>query len=46
MHDRLGALDGRVSITTAPHRGTIVSGSLPLRARKSRRGKPITAAQS
>jgi hypothetical protein len=30
MHDRLGALGGRVSIITAPGEGTTVSGSVPL----------------
>jgi signal transduction histidine kinase len=31
MEDRLGALGGRLTITTAPGRGTTVSGSVPLR---------------
>jgi signal transduction histidine kinase len=30
MQDRLGALDGRLSVTSAPGAGTVVSGSLPL----------------
>jgi hypothetical protein len=33
MHDRLGALDGRLSIITAPGRGTVVAGSVPVRER-------------
>ena len=32
MRDRLGALDGRLSILTAPNRGTTVAGSIPLDA--------------
>ena len=32
MRDRLGALDGRLSIVTEPGQGTVVSGSVPLRA--------------
>jgi len=32
MRDRLGALDGRISIVSAPGGGTTVSGSVPLRA--------------
>lgn len=32
MRDRLGALDGRLSIVTAPGRGTTIAGSVPLRA--------------
>jgi hypothetical protein len=31
MRDRVGALDGRVSIVTAVGQGTVVSGSIPLR---------------
>ncbi len=31
MRDRLGALDGRLSIVTAPGESTVVSGSVPLR---------------
>ena len=31
MRDRLGALDGRLSIITAPGQGTTVEGSIPLR---------------
>jgi signal transduction histidine kinase len=31
MRDRLGALDGRLSIVSAPGRGTVVAGSVPLR---------------
>jgi signal transduction histidine kinase len=31
MRDRLGALDGRLSIVTAPGEGTTVEGSVPLR---------------
>ena len=31
MRDRLGALDGHLSISTAPGQGTVVSGSAPLR---------------
>jgi hypothetical protein len=31
MRDRLGALDGRLSILTAPGKGTTVGGSVPLR---------------
>jgi signal transduction histidine kinase len=31
MRDRLGALDGQLSIETGPARGTVVSGSVPLR---------------
>jgi signal transduction histidine kinase len=31
MRDRLGALDGQLSIATEPGRGTVVSGSVPLR---------------
>jgi signal transduction histidine kinase len=31
MRDRLGALDGRLSITRAGSDGTIVSGAIPLR---------------
>lgn len=30
MHDRLGAVDGRLSIDSSPGRGTVVSGSVPL----------------
>ncbi len=30
MHDRLGALDGQLSIVTAPGDGTVVTGSVPL----------------
>ena len=30
MRDRLGALDGRLSILTAPSKGTTVTGSIPL----------------
>ena len=32
MRDRLGALDGHVSIVTAPGNGTFVIGSVPLPA--------------
>ncbi len=32
MEDRLGALGGRLTITTAPGRGTTISGSVPLRS--------------
>jgi signal transduction histidine kinase len=32
MRDRLGALDGRLSIVTAPGDGTVVSGTVPLHA--------------
>jgi signal transduction histidine kinase len=35
MNDRLGALDGRLSITPAAGGGTIVSGVIPLRASES-----------
>jgi signal transduction histidine kinase len=35
MRDRLGALDGRLSITPAAGDGTIVSGVIPLRASES-----------
>jgi signal transduction histidine kinase len=31
MRDRVGALDGRLSIVAAPGRGTVVAGSIPLR---------------
>ena len=31
MEDRLGALGGRLTITTAPGRGTTISGEIPLR---------------
>jgi signal transduction histidine kinase len=31
MRDRLGALDGHLAIATAPGRGTVVSGSVPIR---------------
>jgi signal transduction histidine kinase len=30
MQDRLGALDGRLSVTSSPGAGTVVSGSVPL----------------
>lgn len=33
MRDRLGALDGRLSIVSAPGNGTTIAGSVPLRAR-------------
>ncbi|HEX5468404.1 MAG TPA: ATP-binding protein [Gaiellaceae bacterium] len=33
MRDRLGALDGRLSIVSSPGEGTTVSGSVPLHAR-------------
>jgi signal transduction histidine kinase len=36
MQDRLGALDGHLSIDTAPGEGTVVAGSLPLRDRGQR----------
>jgi len=36
MRDRLGALDGRLSIVTAPGKGTAVSGSVPLPAAAER----------
>ena len=32
MEDRLGALGGRLTITSAPGRGTTVSGTVPVRA--------------
>jgi hypothetical protein len=32
MRDRIGALDGRLSIVSAPGRGTVVSGSVALAA--------------
>jgi len=32
IRDRVGALDGRVSIVTAPGQGTVVSGAVPIRA--------------
>jgi signal transduction histidine kinase len=31
MEDRLGALGGRLTIATAPGRGTTISGHVPLR---------------
>jgi signal transduction histidine kinase len=30
MRDRLGALDGRLSIATAPGKGAKIAGSVPL----------------
>jgi signal transduction histidine kinase len=36
MRDRLGALDGHLSITTAPGKGTTVVGSIPLDAEEHR----------
>jgi signal transduction histidine kinase len=38
MRDRLGALDGRLSITRAGSHGTIVSGAIPLRTSESPTG--------
>jgi signal transduction histidine kinase len=35
MRDRIGALDGRLSIVSAPGKGTTVSASVPLRAHES-----------
>jgi hypothetical protein len=40
MRDRVGALDGRLSIITAPGHGTVVFGSVPLHADKSTRRRP------
>jgi signal transduction histidine kinase len=34
MRDRVGALDGRLSIVTAPGHGTVVTGTVPLQADK------------
>jgi signal transduction histidine kinase len=38
MRDRLGALDGRLSITRAGSNGTIVSGAIPLRTSENSTG--------
>jgi signal transduction histidine kinase len=38
MHDRLGALDGRLSIITGNGGGTTVSGSIPLRTSENPTG--------
>jgi hypothetical protein len=38
MRDRLGALDGRLSITGAGSGGTIVSGSVPVRMNENPTG--------
>jgi signal transduction histidine kinase len=38
MRDRLGALDGRLSITKAGSDGTIVSGAIPLRTSENSTG--------
>jgi signal transduction histidine kinase len=35
MHDRLGALDARLSVVSAPGEGTVVSGSIPLEDRST-----------
>jgi signal transduction histidine kinase len=42
MRDRIGALDGRLSIVSAPGRGTVVSGSVALAAATGE-GDPVSA---
>jgi signal transduction histidine kinase len=34
LNDRLAALDGRLAVTSAPGRGAVVAGTLPLRDKR------------
>ena len=43
MRDRVGALDGRISIVTSPGHGTTVLGSIPLHLGQDHRFTPALA---